>query len=396
MYSCNVNSLSTIGPVPQVNVVSTYIGPGGSAEVPIDYFGNNNGGDPLSISPVNIYVLGYNSAGIFYVDSTTLTVGSSPSCESGDIRPLDNTPNGSTTNIFPIGNPIRCYVNQNPSNQAYQAQIWVENPFVIPLTAAVTQTLPSGTAVLTTDGTSQGSSIVWTNIIAPSNAVENTFTFGLLAIPGALTNLPPPTLVFSDTNGNSLSLQGVAPNFNGLFPVQVNGSVPAGVSGVDSPMQVTLTNLTSTSQTGSLTLTLTDSSENVVTNFVESFSLDGFEGTNLNLTLPGYLSTGSYTLTGSLSMNGGTGQVLAGTYVVPAPPIALNLASASPLSTNGFTLSLSGPVGNYFVEASSDISNPTNWQPIFYYSATNSPFYYYFTDPNATNFSQQFYRAVMQ
>jgi hypothetical protein len=56
---------------------------------------------------------------------------------------------------------------------------------------------------------------------------------------------------------------------------------------------------------------------------------------------------------------------------------------------------LSGPVGNYFIEASSDISNPTNWQPILYYSTTNSLFYYYFTDPNATNFSQQFYRAVM-
>ena len=161
-------------------------------------------------------------------------------------------------------------------------------------------------------------------------------------------------------------------------------------------MQVAVTNLTSTSQNGSLTISLTDSTGNTVTNFTQSFSVDGSSGTNLDFTLPGSLSAGSYFLTGSFSINGGTGQVLAGTYVVPAPPIMLNFGSAQALTTNGFSLVLQGPVGNYLIEASSDISSPTNWQPILFYSTTNSPFYYYFTDSTATNFNQRFYRALMQ
>ena len=394
-FSCNVSGLNSIGPVQQVIAFQEYINAGTSVDVPIDYFGNNNGGDPFTISPVNIWVLGYNSSGIFYVDSTTLTVGSSSS--SAKVKPLDN-PSDSSTNVFPIGNPIRCYVNQNPSNQTYQAQIWVENPFFIPLTATVTQAIPDGATVsdLSTNGTLQGSSIVWTNCIAPSNSVENSFTFSLSVTPGVQTNLPPPTVVFSDTNANSLSLQGIASSFSGLFPIQVSSSIPAGVLGVDSTMLVAVTNLTGTSQSGSLTVTLTDSSGNPVTNFLESFSLDGSDGTNLSFTLPGSLSAGAYSLTGSLSINGGTGQVLAGNYVVPAPPVALNLGSTPALTTNGLNVALQGPAGNYLIEASSDLSSPTNWQPIMFYSSTNASFFYNFSIPMATNVNQQFYRAVMQ
>jgi hypothetical protein len=181
-----------------------------------------------------------------------------------------------------------------------------------------------------------------------------------------------------------------------LFPVQAYASVPFGISGVDSPMQVTVTNLTSTNQAGSLTISITDSTGNAITNFSESFSVGGSDSTNLEFALPGSLPAGSYSVTGSLSVNGGTGQVLAGTYVLPAPPIMLAPASTTPFTSNGFSMALQGPAGNYLIEASSDISNPTNWQPILFYSSTNSPFYYYFTDPTATNFNQQFYRAVTQ
>jgi hypothetical protein len=96
-------------------------------------------------------------------------------------------------------------------------------------------------------------------------------------------------------------------------------------------------------------------------------------------------------MTGSLDIDGGTGQAIAGTYIVSAPSIALNVASTSALSINGFTLGLSGPVGNYVIEASSDLSN---WQPILYYPATSSPFYFYFTDSAATNLPCRFYRVV--
>jgi hypothetical protein len=74
----------------------------------------------------------------------------------------------------------------------------------------------------------------------------------------------------------------------------------------------------------------------------------------------------------------------------------LNASSTSPLSTNGFTLVVSGSIGDYVIQASSDISDPAGWQPIAYYSATSSPFSYYFTDSSATNLPYRFYRAVKQ
>lgn len=393
-FSCNVSGLNSIGPVPQVIALSTHIGAGDSQDVPIDYFGNNSGGDPLSISPVKIYVLGYNSSGIFYVDSTTLTVGSPSSSAKTEL--LGNAPMNSSTDIYPIGNPLRCYVNQIWSNQTYQAQVWIENPFVIPLTATVTQALPDGVTVMSTDGTVQGSSIIWTNMIAPSNAVEDTFTFSFPITPGAQTNLPAATVTFSDTNGNSLSLQGVAPSFTGLFPAQISSSIPFGVLGVDSIMFVTVANLSGTNEIGALTVTLTDSDGNVITKSFAAFSLDALATTNLTFTLPGSLPPGSYGLTAYVSINGGTGPALTGNYVVPAPPVALDLGSTPALAANGLNLALQGSAGNYLIEASSDLSSSTNWQPIAFYSSTNASFYYDFTIPVSTNASQQFYRVVKQ
>jgi hypothetical protein len=161
-------------------------------------------------------------------------------------------------------------------------------------------------------------------------------------------------------------------------------------------MPVTVTNLTDTIQAGSLAISLTDSLGDNVTNFSQSFSVVGSSSTNLEFNLPGFLPAGSYSLTGLLDINGGTAQVVAGTYVLPSPPIMLAPASTTPLTIQGFSLELQGPAGNYLIEASSDISNATNSVPILYYSTTNSPFYYYFTDPTATSFRQRFYWAVKQ
>jgi hypothetical protein len=397
-YSFDGSFFGINGYVPAASVAWVTIPAGQTSEFQWTLFDGNNGAIPSSSgSIVTFDAIGANSSGMFYIGSS-VNVGPlalQHKAADGSPKPLDG---GSSNSVIYIENPIRCYVNQNPSNQTYQAHIWIENPFVVPLTATVTQVIPDGIMVsdLSTNGTLQGSSIVWTNCIASSNSVGNSFTFSLSVTPGVQTNLPPSTVVFSDTNGNSLSLQGVAPNFNGLFPVQVGSLIPVGVLGVDSTMLVAVTNLTGTSQSGSLTVTLTDSSGNPVTNVLESFSLDGSDGTNLSFTLPGSLSAGSYSLTGSLSINGGTGQVLAGNYVVPAPPVALNLGSSPALTTNGLNMALQGPTGNYLIEASSDLSSPTNWRPIAFYSSTNASFYYNFSVPMATNANQQFYRAVMQ
>jgi hypothetical protein len=253
--------------------------------------------------------------------------------------------------------------------------------------------LPSGIAVLSTDGTLGSSSIIWTNAIATNGLVEETFTFSLSTIPGATTNLPAATLLFNDATGtNTLSVQSFAPSFNGLFPVQVNSFVPKGVSGLDASMRVTMTNLTSTSQTGALNISLADNKGNVVTNYSQLFSVSGSAGTNLNFILSGTLPPGSYTLTASLNMNGGSGQVLAGVYIVPLAPVMLGFGPTPIFTANGLNLMLQGPISsNYLVEASSDL---VNWSPTLYFSSTNSPFY--FNDPTATNYTQRFYRAILQ
>jgi hypothetical protein len=75
---------------------------------------------------------------------------------------------------------------------------------------------------------------------------------------------------------------------------------------------------------------------------------------------------------------------------VPNVPL---LGFSTPLwNATGFNLTLQGPIGsNYEIDASTDLFN---WLPLTNFTSTNSP--QYFSDPTATNFNQQFYRALMQ
>ena len=380
--------------MPLVSTVSEVIPANGQATVQITYYDGQNGAKPDVFSSVVVWVLGNNASGTFYIGAVTqpwnptqVVNGSVLSKGSGPM-PMDGSQE--------IENPVTTYVTQDPTNQSYQDRIFVVNPYAQTYSAIVTQALPPGITNLTTDGTLTSSAIVWTNLIPAGSLIKDSFTFCGPFAPGAATNLAVPVVTFVDqTNNPSSPFYASGAGFTGLFPVGVNGSIPAGVAGTNVPMQLVVTNWMSTNQTGVLTISLTDPSGNTITNFSQSFSVNGSSSTNVNFTLPGSLPAGSYSLTGSLSINGGTGQVLAGTYVVPMVPIILGFSSTPPLNTNGFNLMLQGPVGNYLIEASSDISNPTNWQPVLFYTSTNSPFHYNFTDPAATNFNQRFYRAVL-
>lgn len=85
--------------------------------------------------------------------------------------------------------------------------------------------------------------------------------------------------------------------------------------------------------------------------------------------------------------------MLGGTYFVEPAPVTLGVASPTAWDTSGPDLFLQGPLGsNYLIEATGDLSYPTNWTPILDFTVTNSPVY--FTDPGAVNLKQRFYRAV--
>jgi hypothetical protein len=383
-----------------LGIVKTNLMAGQFAQVTMQHF---NFIQPTNCSSqVQLSVIAGDSTGTYFIGSSNIWVSRDTNSSAQqlsfgpthlEVKPLgSSSPSGSgLSNTIVIPNPIRCYIIQNPTNQTYQSTIRVANPFAIPLLVTITQPLPDGITVLTTDGMLGSSSIVWTNIIATNASLQKTFTFTLPVLPGVSTNLPPPNVIFTDTYSNSLSFQSVAANFNGLFPVQVSASVPTTVLGTDAPMQVTVTNWTGTDQTGSLTIALADSTGAPVTNFTQSFFVNGSGSTVIAFTMPGMLPPGQYSLTGSLSVGGGTGQVMAGVYTVQLPPVMLGTASSQLWTTNGLNLFLQGAVGsNYLIEASTDL---INWSPILYFSTTNSPFS--FTDPSATNSSMQFYRAVM-
>jgi hypothetical protein len=73
------------------------------------------------------------------------------------------------------------------------------------------------------------------------------------------------------------------------------------------------------------------------------------------------------------------------------PAMRLGLASGQTNSSNGFNVVLySLPGLSYEIEAS---TNLVNWTTITNFVSTNSSFY--FSDPQAKNYKQRFYRAVM-
>ena len=224
----NVGSAS----FPLVLTARANLAAGQSAQVNLNYFDSTKGGlsgaMPDIGSQATIYVLaanGNNSRNIYNVGQTSTTFTWEPSSLlgfSGTAKPKGGSNNGANaTNTFAFEDPIKIYVVQNPSNQTYQAQITVANPFAIPLTATVTQPLPPGITILNTDGALGISSIIWTNTIPTNGLVTESFTFALPVISGAQTNLPVPTVIFSDATGtNSLSLSANAANFTGLLPIK--------------------------------------------------------------------------------------------------------------------------------------------------------------------------------
>jgi len=294
------------------------------------------------------------------------------------------------TNLFGIANPITEFVSASTTNQGYQARIWISNPFAIPLQAVVTQPLPAGIVLLSTDGTLQNGSIVWTNTIATNGFVKESFGFTLPVSPGTPTNLPPPTVVLTDaTSSNSLTQMASVATFNGIFPVAVYGVIPLGAWGYETPVRLSVTNFTTTSQMGSLIISLSDADGNAVTNFSLPFAVDSLTTTDLIFNLSGTLPAGTYSVTGKLSMGGELGFAFSTVYVIDPAPVTLGFGSP-PDVLSGFNFGIEGTPGfSYLIQGS---TNLTDWEPVRYATMTNSPMGV--SDYYAPNYSQRFYRAI--
>jgi hypothetical protein len=101
-------------------------------------------------------------------------------------------------------------------------------------------------------------------------------------------------------------------------------------------------------------------------------------------------SAGSDSQTVTFTGGGGATRSVSGSaYTVS--PIPLLGTGSSFWGTNGFNLTLNGPLGSNLVIQSS--TNLFNWTPLTNFVITNPPIH--FSDPAATNFNHRFYRAVV-
>ena len=350
-YNYPGSAFGVTADLPLVAWAVTNLAANQTAHVFLYYSDDNKGAPPTTSSTVPISVVATSASGTYFVGSVDTTVepklggtgllGFSLSKNIQTSAAIAMNASTLSNNVVVMENPIKCVIFENQSNQTYQAQISVVNHFAIPLIATVTQSLPSGITVLSTDGVLGNSSIVWQNTIPINGLVGETFTFSLSTMPGAQTNLPAPTLVFSDaTATNTLSVQSFAPTFNGLFPVRVSASIPAGTFGVNTTMKIAVTNLTSTVQAGSVVISIANSGGTQITNLSKAFSVAGKRGSVLKFTLPGSLLPGQYSLTGNLSINGGGGQVFAGVYNVGQSHVRPTLTITSPKSKQKATNTL--------------------------------------------------------
>jgi len=388
--------------VPMVASVVANIGAGQSAVVRVDYFDGVTGATPDVGSPVVLQVLGSDgSGGLFAVDQASSTMrwqqagvggwfvgakGSKGPVPQDGPQPEDD----GSTNLFGLETPIKAFVYPDATNQVYQGQVWVVNPFAIPLGAAIAQPVPAGVTVLSTDGAAGGGWIVWTNTLGTNGVVEHLFSFTLSVMPGVETNLPPPTVVFSDATGtNSLTMTASAAGFPGLFPVGVSGFVPVGTWGMDTPAQLAVTNYTAVSQAGTLAIALTDTNGVVVTNFSLPFAVGGFAGVSVSYSLPGGLAPGSYAVSAVAAIGGGSGRLFSGTYVLGVSAVWFGWGPGTGVVPDGFAMELQGTAGyGYLIQCS---TNLVDWQPLQYLALTNGAGF--FTDYYAPNYGQRFYRA---
>jgi hypothetical protein len=393
-----VVGLGSFSDLPLVTTASDVLGPGQGDVVAVNYMQNQTGLSPDTGSQILIDIVANNNSGAFYVGGlatawqpTQVLASGSQGATEGSTRVLAPDGGTSTNGLTPIANPIVSSVTYSSSNQAYGVQLLISNPFNLPVTAIVTQPLATNVTVLSTDGVfeNSNSSIIWTNMLMPFTRMPLNFAFSYPAPLGSTFALPPAALTLQDpVSRTTLNTQGNAPQFTAMSPVDLVGNIPVGISGIGTAMQIAVTNLTSMSQTGSVTIAITGSNGVIVYSSLQSFLVGGSTSSVLTFTLPSTVPPGLYSLTATLNINGGSTTILTATYQELSP---LTLSVDSPAwSTNGaFNLVLYVPVSsNYVIQAS---TNLLTWWTVTNLTNASSPINISF--PDATNYQHLFFRA---
>jgi hypothetical protein len=149
--------------------------------------------------------------------------------------------------------------------------------------------------------------------------------------------------------------------------VQVSLTIPSCATGVDTPMPVTVTNLTTTNQTGFLGILLTFSNKTSAIAFSadQSFSVRGSASTILNFTLPGTLPAQSYSVTLSLTMGGVTTSIPIGAYTVVAMAAVPKIAPHGGTFSNPVQVTLSCATPGATITYTTNGADPTSGSPAY-------------------------------
>jgi len=299
--------------IPLIQSDAIVLESGQTGTLRIYYKQEERGGSPDKGSFIGIDILATNATGTFYIGHKTETWNPQRVGLSGVLSGAEAVSADAPT----IENPIDVYVISNPSDQTYQAQIWIANPFTSTISANITQTLPSGVTMVTSDGTLNGTVINWQKTIAASDIVSATFTFRFPAMPGSTLSLPPAAMgFFEPSSGQVLRTESNTPIFPGLWPVTIEGYAPLGKYGTSPTMPITVTNLVDQSVNGSITVVISDTTGTQIYSNTQPFNVSNLSSRVLTFTLPGDLRSGFYPIEIWLSVNGTRERMWGDTYQV--------------------------------------------------------------------------------
>ena len=287
--------------IPMVVEEATNLSPGQSETLRIFYKKGSQGGCPNEDSNITFNVLASNDSGTFYIGSRATT------WDPQRVAPLDTRDLGALSLVASetldpdapsIENPLDSHILGMPGQLKYEGQIWMVNPFTRSISTTITQTMPADTDLLQFgDGTFDGSTITWQRELSVGQVEQITYTFRYLGVPGTPVTVPPAMMAFTETLSNTfVSVDSYPVTFISSLPVVAEGHSPGRIMpGIVVTVPITVTNLlTDNTASGSVTLQITDTSDVLVHDETQGFTLGPTESQTLSFEWPSSLNKGYY------------------------------------------------------------------------------------------------------
>lgn len=308
--------------VPLTKDAAVVLGPHETRTVRLHYKRDDKAGSPETDSAVDFVLIGGNDTGKFVTDflgdrwnpqRVSLVAGQRVTYASAS----------SVAALPSIENPIDTYVSSNPTNQTYEVQTWIVNPFTGTMTIDLTQSLPGGISLISTDGSLSGSAVHWHKDIAAGDILSTSIRFAYAAAPGTKLDIAPATMSFIEpTSGIPLAIQSNPATVAASWPVMARVGMPQAVFGKITNISATIFSLIMQPVNGNLTLTIKNASEAVLYQEAKPFKLDSESYQVIDFNTPA-LPIGTHSLEAVLNVNGGSKRVLLDIYQVEGQRVSL-------------------------------------------------------------------------